>query len=78
MRIGVMIFLVMSLGCAGFQTSGRTDMAGPSSHEVCRASQQNAERGRVSIPTCHSHSLWWNDVGDALNGAATAVRFPKP
>jgi len=78
MRIGLLIFLFVGVGCASPQSSGRTDLAASSPQKVCRAGQQGVDRDRATGPSCRAQSLWWNDVGDALSGAATAVRLPRP
>ena len=78
MRIGLLIVLLAGVGCAGVQSTGRTEVVDSTPHEVCRASHQRPDSDRPTGASCRSQSLWWNEVGEALSGAATAARFPRP
>jgi len=78
MRIGLLMFLLVGIGCARSQPLVVSDAASVSSQDVCPAGRQRPERARTGEPSCHPQTSWWNTVGDAINGAATAVRLPKP
>lgn len=77
MHIGLLMLVLTIVGCANPPASF-PDTVHLSSQDACLASQQRLERGRPTGSFCQSRSSWWNDVGEALNGAATAVRLPGP
>lgn len=78
MRAGLLIMLLIGLGCAGPevpQTSGVAE----SRRDTCHSRQLPPERERAVAERCPSQQAWWGPVGEALSGAATAVRVPpKP
>ena len=78
MPIGLLMLLLAVFGCARPQPVVVTDAAYVPSQAVCSAGQQRLERGRTAGTPCHPPTSWWNTVGDALDGAATAVRLPRP
>ena len=77
MRSVLFILIFVSLGCAGPEASLTHDSA-DLRQETCSSRQQKTERNRPPLATCRSQRTWLGEVGDALNGAATAVRLPKP
>lgn len=69
------ISFLLIIGCAGQETkpSSVSLQAGLSS---CPPVPSGKMRDR-SLVTCARDHSWWDEVGDALSGAATAVRL-KP
>lgn len=77
MRVGLLIMLLIGLGCAGPEVLQHRDLA--ESHRVpCPPHHLPSERERGTLRTCPSQPVWLGPVGEALSGAATAVRTPKP
>lgn len=77
MRYGLFILVLLSVGCAGSGPSLTNDFADPH-QETCHSRQQRPDRARSHSAECRSQHVWWGEVGDALSGAAMAVRLPKP
>lgn len=78
MRIGLLMFLLAGIGCARAQPAVLPETVSIASQEVCSTGQQRPGRGRPGAAPCSPQASWWNTVGDALNGAATAARLPRP
>ena len=77
MYICLLMFIVMMLGWAGpshTETLDRVDWR----KDVCPTSHGNPDFPKSSVLRCRRSQSWWQDVGEALSGAATAARFPRP
>jgi hypothetical protein len=78
MRAGLLIMLLIGVGCAGSEVP-RTSGGMESRRDTCPSRQLSPERERAVAERCSSRQVWWSSVGEALSGAATAVRMPpKP
>lgn len=78
MRAGLLIMLLISLGCAGPEVPQTSGMA-ESRRDTCPSRQLPLEREQAAVGRCPSQPVWWGSVGEALSGAATVVRMPpKP
>lgn len=77
MRFMLPLLVLLSLGCTGPQAASQHQAAG-SRHEACPSSQPPQEFDRAPLVQCHPEHIRWGEVGDALSGAATAVRLPGP
>ncbi len=77
MRFALPLLFLSSLSCAGPQGTSTTDVAG-ARHETCLSRQSLQERDQATSANCRSQHMWVGDFSDALSGAATAVRLPKP
>lgn len=78
MRTGLGLMLLMSFGCAGSPVTSTNNPTDLSRQDSCRSSSQETESNAPSGRPCLSQHAWWKNVGDALNGVATAARFPRP
>ncbi len=78
MRIGLCVVLLISFGCAGTPPISTDNLMETSRQDPCPSRQQQSDRGDIRGRSCHDQHAWWNDVGNALSGAATAVRLPHP
>lgn len=78
MRAGLCAALLISFGCAGTPPHSTDNLAETSRQDPCASRLQQSERDDVSGHSCREHHVWWNDVGNALSGVATAVRLPRP
>ncbi len=78
MRIGLCVAVLISLGCAGTSPTSTNNLTEISRQDPCPSRLQQPERDDIPGRSCRVHHVWWNDVGDALSGVATAVRLPRP
>jgi hypothetical protein len=78
MRTGLCVALLIGFGCAGTPPTSTNNLAEPSRQDLCVSRLQQAERDEIPGRSCRAQHVWWNDVGDALSGVATAVRLPRP
>jgi len=79
MRTGLWVAVLISFGCAGTPpASTSNNLAGPPRQDPCASRPQQPERDDTPGRSCRAPHVWWNDVGDALSGVATAVRLPRP
>jgi hypothetical protein len=79
MRIGLCVALLISFGCAATPpASTNNNLAEISRQDPCPSRLQQPERDAIPGRSCRTQHVWWNDVGDALSGVATAVRLPRP
>lgn len=78
MRIGLCVALLISLGCAGTPSMSTNNLTETSRQDPCPSRLQQPERNDIPGRSCRAQHVWWNDVGDALSGVATAVRLPRP
>ena len=76
MSAGLLIMLLISFGCAGPEASPTSDVA-ESHRDTCPSRRLPPERGRAIEGRCFSQSVGWGLAGEALSGAATALRMPK-
>lgn len=74
----VLFLLIVAMGGCASLTGLDRQNSSDSQSEACSAHPSREDSQEASSISCRRHSFSWNDVGDALNGAATAVRFPKP
>ena len=65
-------------GVPGLPPTATNNLAETACQDPCASRMQQPEREAVSGRSCRFQSIWWNDVGDALSGVATAVRLPRP
>jgi len=77
MRALLPVLIFVSLGCGGPGTSLTRDSA-ELRQEPCSSRQQRVEGEYQQSATCRPDRTWLEGVGDALSGAASAVRMPKP
>jgi hypothetical protein len=76
MRVGLLAILLIGFGCAGPQgpqTRNVTEFHG----DNCSSRLVPPEKERAIQKRCPSASVEWGTAGEALNGAATAVRVPN-
>jgi len=78
MRIGLYAVVLMIFGCTGTPTATTNKPAEISRQDPCVPYHQQAGQDDRLGPSCQAHHVWWNNVGDALSGVATAVRLPRP
>ena len=79
MRTGLCVAVLISCGCAGTPpASTNSNLAETPRQDPCASRPQQPERDDIPGRSCHVQHVWWNDVGDALSGVATAVRLPRP
>ncbi|MFO0706583.1 MAG: hypothetical protein U0412_06985 [Nitrospira sp.] len=67
--------LLMVVGCAT-EAAKPSSLSAQSALSPCPPAPSGKMRDR-SLAACAHDQNWWNEVGDALSGAATAVRL-KP
>ena len=80
MRIGLLVILLIGFGCAGPQapqTPQTRDVAEESHGDTCPSRRVFPEKERAIQKRCPSASVGWGTAGEALSGAATAVRMPN-
>ena len=78
MRVGMLIImLVIGFGCAGPDVSQPHGVAA-SSGNACPSGRLSSGMDRAGEGRCLSPSAGWTRVGEALSGAATVVRMPRP
>jgi len=77
LRGGLLILSLTGFGCAGPGTS-LTHESTELRQETCASGQPQSERDRSSATSCRAQRGWFQQVGDALSGAATAFRAPGP
>lgn len=77
MRIGLCVAVLISFGCAGTPLTATNDLTENPHQDPCTSRLQQPEREDISLRSCRAQHVWWNDVGDALSGVATAVRLPR-
>lgn len=75
--VGLLVLFLTGLGCAGSGTS-LTHESAELRQESCPSGQQKTERDRGSATSCRPQRSWFQQVGDALSGAASAFRAPSP
>ncbi len=78
MRTGLYVALLISFGCVGTPVTSTNNLAETSRQDPCASRLQQPQREDIPARSCRAQHVWWNDVGDALSGAATAVRLPRP
>lgn len=78
MRTGLCVALLISFGCAGTSPTSPNNLTETSHQDPCASRQQQPESDDIPGRSCRAQHVWWNDVGDALSGVATAVRLPRP
>jgi hypothetical protein len=78
MRTGLCMAVLISFGCAGTPPAMTNNLAETSRQDPCTSRLQQSQRDDIPARSCRAQHVWWNDVGDALSGAATAVRLPRP
>jgi hypothetical protein len=76
MRVGLLAILMIGFGCAGPQ-GPQTRNVTESRGDTCPSRLVFPEMERAIQERCHSVSVEWGTAGEALNGAATAVRVPN-
>ena len=76
MRIGLLVILLIGFGCAGPQASQTRDVA-EFHGDNCSSRLVPPEKERAIQKRCPSASVGWATAGEALSGAATAVRVPN-
>ncbi|SPP63269.1 exported hypothetical protein [Nitrospira lenta] len=76
-RIGLCMAVLISCGCAGAPSTSTSNLAEISRQDPCASRSQQSERTDTPGRSCRAQHVWWDDVGDALSGVATAVRFPR-
>ena len=76
MRIGLLVILLIGFGCAGPQAP-QTRYVAESLGETCSSRPVFPEKERAIQKRCPSASVGWGTAGEALSGAATAVRMPN-
>jgi hypothetical protein len=75
MRAGLLIMLLIGFGCAGPEAPPTRDVV-ESHRDTCPSRRVPSERDRAIEGRCLSQSVGWGLAGEALSGAATAVRMP--
>lgn len=78
MRTGLCVAVLISFGCAGTAPPSTSNLAETSRQDPCSSRPQQPARDDIPGRSCRAQHVWWNDVGDALSGVATAVRLPRP
>lgn len=78
MRTGLCMAVLISCGCAGTLPTSPNNLVETSRQDPCASRPQQREGDDIPGRSCHVQHVWWNDVGDALSGVATAVRLPRP
>ena len=77
MHIGLLVILLIGFGCAGPPASQTRDVAEESHGDTCLSRLVLPEKERAIQKRCPSASVGWGTAGEALSGAATAVRMPN-
>lgn len=78
MRAGLLIILLIGLGCTGPSVNQPSDVA-ESHPQACPSRQSPTQREQAALRECPSRAGWWGQVGEALiRGAAAAVRTANP
>lgn len=78
MRVGMLItLLLIGFGCAGPDVSLPQGIAA-SSGNACPSGRLASGMDRPVEGRCLAPSTGWTRVGEALSGAATVVRMPRP
>lgn len=77
MRIGLLVILLIGFGCAGPQAPQTQDVVEESHGDTCPFRPVFPEKERAIQKRCPSASVGWGTAGEALSGAATAVRMPN-
>jgi hypothetical protein len=78
MRTGLCMALLISFGCAGTPSTAINNQTETPRQDPCVSRLQQSERDNIPGRSCRDQHVWWNDVGNALSGVATAVRLPRP
>ena len=76
MRAGLLIMLLIGFGCAGPEAPHPRDVA-ESHRDTCPSRRMPPEKDRAVEGRCLAPSVGRSLAGEALSGAATAVRMPK-
>ena len=76
MYAGLLVMLLIGFGSSGQEVSQPHDID-ESYWDTCPSLRLPPEKDRADKERCPSPSVGWSPVGEALNGAATAVRLPK-
>lgn len=76
MRIGLIVIYFIGFGCAGPQAPQTRDVVEYHGN-TCPSRSVFLEKERAVQKRCPSASVGWGTAGEALNGAATAVRMPN-
>lgn len=77
MRTGLCVVLLIGSGCAGIPPP-INNLTETSCQDPCPSRLHQPQRDGIPGRSCRAQPVRWNDVGDALSGAATAVRLPRP
>ena len=75
MRAALLIMLLIGFGCAGPEALQSRNVA-ESHRDTCPSRQVPPERDPAVEGRCLAPFVGWSLAGEALNGAATAVRIP--
>ena len=78
MRTGLCVAVLISFGCAGNPPALTNNLTDVSRQDRCVSRLSQPEGDGIPARSCRDQHVWWNDVGDALSGVATAVRLPRP
>ena len=76
MRAALLLMLLIGFGCAGPEVPPTSDVA-EFHRDTCPSRRVPPERDRAVEGRCLAPFVGWSLVGEALNGAAIAVRMPK-
>jgi len=76
MRAGLLIMPLIASGCAGPEVSRTHDVA-ESHRDTCPSRRVPPERDHAVEWRYLAPSVGWGLAGEALSGAATAVRMPQ-
>ena len=76
MRVGLFVILLIGFGCAGPQAPQTRDVA-ESHGDTCPSRLVPPEKEPAIQKGCSSAPVGWGTAGEALSGAATALRVPN-
>lgn len=76
-QAAMLVILCLGVGCAGPETTLTAEDT-ESRQEVCANGQQKEEHDRDAATACRPDRTWFQKVGDALSGVASAFRAPGP
>ena len=75
----LMVLFCQSLGCAeSLRSRPGTEPAAYASRPPCLSATSRIDRDSPATLPCPSQSVGWGRLGDAISGAAAAVRPSRP
>jgi hypothetical protein len=69
MRVGMILLLLINVGCASGIVQESNDLTASQQHE-CSTGQPSS---KSELKECPARKGWWRSIGEALGGMATAL-----